>query len=154
MSTSRHDVVSEVRLRSQRGQFWLFITLASALLSCGCGSSDVPETGEVKGIVTLDGTPVPKATITFAPEEGRTSTAETDAKGEYVLLYTAKVMGAKVGKHTVRISTHRPAVGDPGDAHRVEEVKELIPAKYNTQTTLSEEVEPGKNEIDFALQSK
>ncbi len=154
MSTSRHDVVSSGLPGLWRGYALIFASLACALLSCGCGSSDVPETGEVKGIVTLDGAPVPKATVTFAPEEGRTSTAETDDKGEYVLAYTAKVLGAKVGKHTVRISTFRPATGDPGDAHRVEEVKEKIPAKYNTQTTLSEEVEPGKNEKDFALESK
>lgn len=154
MFSSRHDVVSNVVPGSWLRRGWLVLGLAGALLTCGCAASDKPDTGEVTGKVTLDGAPVPKATITFAPEEGRTSTAETDSGGAYVLQYTAKVPGAKVGKHKVQITTFHPATGDPGDAHRVEEVPEKIPAKYNTKSTLTQEVESGKNEINFELSSK
>ena len=154
MFSSRHDVVSNRLSRWGRGCGGLFVGLAAALLTCGCASSDLPETGEVTGVVTLDGKPVPKATITFAPEEGRTSIGETDEKGEYVLGYTPKVPGAKVGRHTIRISTFRAGTGDPGDSNRVAEVPEIIPEKYNKKTTLSEEVEAGKNTLDFKLESK
>lgn len=154
MSSSQSKVISRKWSRKCTRPVWLIAGLTSVLFVCGCGSSDLPETGEVIGVVTLDGNPVPKATVTFAPEEGRTSFGETNDKGEYVLAYTAKVAGAKVGRHSVTISTYRAGAGDPGDTHRVEEVPEKIPEKYNKKTTLSEEVEAGKNEFDFKLDSK
>ena len=154
MSSSQSQVVSRNWSRRSVRPVCRIVGLTIALFVSGCGASDLPETGEVIGVVTLDGNPVPKATVTFAPEEGRTSIGETNDKGEYVLAYTAKVPGAKVGRHSVRISTYKAGAGDPGDAHRVEAVPEKIPEKYNTKTTLSEEVEAGKNEFDFKLEAK
>jgi len=136
------------------GRLGIAVNLANIALICGCAASDVPETGEVVGVVTLDGQPVPQATVEFAPEEGRTSIGETNEKGEYVLRYTPKIAGAKVGKHVVRISTYRQGTGDPGDSNRVPEVPEKFPEKYNKKSTLTEDVEAGKNEFDFTLDSK
>ena len=106
------------------------------LLGCG-GSSDV---GRVEGVITLDGQPVADASVEFAPEgEGRPSTGMTDSNGHYELAYTATEMGAKVGKHSVVITT---AGMKPDASGNLTEVPETIPEKYNTKSELTVEVTP------------
>ena len=121
-------------------------TIAVAFTGCSNVGSDQPETGLVSGTVTLDGTAVANAQVTFKPESGRPSSGTTDASGNYQLLYNSTTMGAKVGKHTVAIST--VAVSEE------EQPTELLPMAVADGTTLTAEVSSGSNEIDFALESK
>ena len=122
--------------------------LIPALLVClGCGASDV---GYVEGTVTMDGSPLPDAMVTFQPESGRPSYGRTDANGRYELVYTRNEKGAVPGKHTVSISTLQGGDPDAGG----ELVPEKVPAKYNTRTELTREVQAGSNEFDFELSSE
>lgn len=122
--------------------------LVPAFLVClGCGGGDV---GYVGGTVTMDGAPLPDALVTFQPEGGRPSYGRTDQSGRYELIYTRDEKGAVPGKHTVSISTLQE--GDPDEG--TESVPEKVPAKYNTNTELTREVEPGPNEFDFDLSSE
>ncbi len=116
------------------------------LLIAGCGDGGGrPSLGRVHGRVTMDGQPLAKAAVRFQPKEkGRESFGKTDANGEYELTYLGEVKGAGLGENTVRISTQR--TNDPKT--------ETVPAKYNTQTTLSFEVKAGDNKADFDLLSK
>lgn len=123
------------------------LALASVLLLVGCGGgSDLPELGEVTGVVTLDGQPVSGAQVQFIPQSGRPSSGETDASGKYELHYTADVAGAVLGSHTVKINTAVDGRDDPST--------EKIPARYNSKSELTEEVKSGVNEINFDLKSK
>jgi hypothetical protein len=101
--------------------------------------------------VKLNGKPLSGATVEFQPEhEGRPSTGTTDDEGRYVLRYTANQGGAEVGTHTVRIRaevTKKDRFGEPVI------VGDRVPGRYNSQTELKEEVESGRNEINFDLQS-
>lgn len=125
-------------------------SLLLLLTGCGGGSSDQPDLGTVEGKVTLDGQPLSDATVSFIPEEGRTSTAVTDAEGHYELNYTLTTPGAKIGQHAVTITTFKAAADpDAGD----EDTPEKVPAKYNKATELKKEVTAGKNVIDFELTS-
>ena len=132
------------------------ITICAVLLvGSGCGTkSDMPETAEVQGTVTLDSKPLANAKILFMPEEGQTSEAVTDEAGKYVLRYKGDIMGAKVGKHKVTISTFEEAVlNDMGQPEGGK--PELVPTKYNTATTLEVTVDPEKTDpINFDLKSK
>ncbi len=128
---------------------------ATIMLTCvvcvGCGSSNHPDTPSVSGTVTLDGAPVANAVLTFVPlEEARESYGRTDADGKYELYYTDDDKGAVPGKHSVRITTAGGGDEDSG----VEGSTEKLPAKYNTRTELTAEVEAGKNSIDFPLVSE
>lgn len=127
------------------------VVLAVALSGLSCGSSDQPELGQVSGTVTMDGKPLPNAQVVFSPEKGRPSMAITDESGKYALTYIRDVKGAVPGKHTVRITAVRVSTSDREGAAPV---KEPIPAKYNANTTLTAQVEPGENTVDFALESK
>lgn len=111
---------------------------------CGCNAqSNGPELGQVEGRVMLDGKPLSDATVIFRPSLGRESRAITDADGHYTLQYTPGNNGAITGDHVVIISTRT-------EAHP----KELVPLAYTTRGALTAKVQPGKNEIDFHLESK
>lgn len=128
------------------------MTLFGAVAAIGCGGApaDTPDLGVVSGTVKLDGQPLGDATVSFSPESGRTSTAITDEAGEYELEYTASLKGAKIGMHSVTITTFVEAE-DPDDSGTA--VAEKVPTKYNKQTTLSKDVVAGDNAIDFELKS-
>ncbi len=95
----------------------------------------------------MGGEPLEGATVVFEPSEGRPSNGKTDGSGNYELIYTKDAMGASVGRHTVRIMMEP----DPDNAEA--ELTE-IPAKYNTNSELTAEVEPGENTFDFDLDAE
>lgn len=113
------------------------------------GCSDAREgMGTVTGTITLDGSPLPDAAVEFTSEQGgRASYGRTDSDGYYELMATRTAKGAAVGAHKVRITTE-DVIDDNGE-ERV--VPETVPAKYNTQTELTENVGAGSNTINFEL---
>ncbi len=116
---------------------------------CGRGPDDL---GRVSGKVTLDGQPLANATVVFSPKTAASqSVAVTDANGEYSLLYSSDVHGAKPGEHRVAISSFTE--GDPDGDPPVAKVAERVPYKYNLRSELSTTVSPGENTVDFALAS-
>lgn len=119
-----------------------FCVLACVAIIGGCGGvGDQPDIGTVAGTVTLDGKPLADAEIIFQHENKRFSHAATDANGQYELTYIRDIKGAAVGKHRVVIKAR--------DARR----RQIVPLKYNANTTLTAEVKPGQNTFDFALTS-
>ena len=50
---------------------------------CSDQAPDMPELGQVHGTITLDGKPLEGVSVLFEPENGRPSTAITDAAGKY-----------------------------------------------------------------------
>jgi hypothetical protein len=105
----------------------------------GCGKSG-PQVAPVRGRITLDGRPLANADVTFQPDDSRrASIGRTDADGRYELAYKRGQSGAIVGRHTVRIAVSSELVRNPPP----------IPARYNTQSELHPEVEPGDNEFNF-----
>lgn len=123
---------------------------ALAMFGLGC-SGGVPDVGLVRGTVTLDGKAYPDAQVVFTPAHGRPSTGITDSNGSYVLVYLRDVKGATPGKHTVRITTVQRSTSDRGEDPPFHE---SIPERYNVKSTLSADVKPGENVIDFALTSE
>ncbi len=133
-----------------------YLCAASMLLLAvvaGCGPAG-PTLGRVEGTVTLDGKPLAEARVCFYPEGGgRTAEAVTDAQGHYVLSYTGHGTGALAGPNKVSISTYQEPVSQD-DGTTQGGVPEKVPAKYNKQSTLIRDVQPGQQTIDFALTSK
>lgn len=117
----------------------------------GCGGSDGPELGYVTGTLKVNGEAIEGATITFSPQEGRHSVGYTDDSGYYKLQYTSDRNGALPGEHTVTITTYRDAQGGEGEGEAVEARPEMLPAEYNTESTLKKTVESGSQTIDFDL---
>lgn len=123
----------------------LGLLLLLAVSITGCRKSEV-ELGAVRGTVTLDGAPLPDATVRFIPVAGgRTAFGRTDGAGKYEMLYSASASGALVGSMRVEITTADP------DAPKS---KEKVPAKYNSKSELTVEVGSQAQVLDFPLQSK
>lgn len=120
-----------------------------ALLIAGCGGEKLPGLGIVSGTVTMDGKPVPDATIVFTPKEGgaTASFGQTDTAGKYELYYSRGNKGAKVGEHSVTINSFRDT-DEGGQGQR-----EAIPTRYNVNTELKADVKRGSNVTNFDLKS-
>jgi len=133
-------------LLAARSRFAVVVVCSISLGSiAGCSKSNQPPLANVHGRVTLDGKPVVRATVVFAPVAGgRQSRGVTNDQGEYELTYIRDDKGGAVGRNNVQISklkSHDPR-------------SETLPQKYNRDSTLTAEVKSGTNEIDFPLTSK
>ncbi len=159
------------------------VTLFSLLL-CGCGSDleDVPETLPVTGSVTLDGSPLPDATVVFSDGKQLTAMGVTDGSGKFSLKtrFNSKVTspGAPPREYWVTVSKSIPpggmaeeiyqtkkrenrelrAAGQiPKPQDRIKPRVQIIPRNYSSanQTQLRAVVKTGQsNDFPFALQSK
>lgn len=83
---------------------WILLSGVVTVGLVGCGRSQYPETAPVEGTITLNGTPVEGATVTFAPENGRSSSGRTNKFGKYTLTYKQRIQGAVLGRHQVKIT--------------------------------------------------
>jgi len=140
--------------------------IALLLLLAGCGDSQLkrPPLVRVRGVVTFDGKPLPKAVIVFESEDDSFSYAETDRRGSYDLRFDSQTRGVTRGTKVVRISMNRQirglnsnSEGGPGDRAGGKSKKlppEAIPDQYNAHSTLKVEVTSDTGRFDFNLQSQ
>ncbi|MFV0444043.1 MAG: carboxypeptidase regulatory-like domain-containing protein [Planctomycetaceae bacterium] len=114
-----------------------------ALLSgCGGGSDPtLPTLVPVTGVVLQQGQPLTGAIVTFEPLAGSLSSGATNEEGRFELQYSADLLGAVPGMHTVRISKMNGEAGD-----------ELIPRKFNEKSQIQREVTAeATNEFQFEI---
>jgi hypothetical protein len=143
----------------------LSLSLAVCLFGAGCGdSSYVP----VSGSVTFDGKPLADAIVTFQPMAtersdvgGVGSFGRTDEQGRFTLeaMTPSPRKGALVGKHRVSIGTVGEVADQTSDAASTSPIPQLkpdiIPPRYNTQSTLECDVPPGGlTDVKFELTSR
>jgi hypothetical protein len=137
-----------------------FLAPVAFLGFAGCGGSPgepvdaMPRTA-VSGTVTLDGAPLAAGTIQFSPVPGEKATTTTAVgtitDGKYVI---ERPLGPAPGNYKVSISSRPPVtIGpgqEPGPPPKME--PEKVPAKFNSQTTLTKEItDGGPNFCDFDL---
>lgn len=141
-----------------------FVLVSIALIGfTGCGSEEV-KLASVSGTVTMNGEPLPGATVLFRP---RTTTGDSEAKGaaesygktddqgHYELtVVMSGDEGAVVGPNDVIITLDvfeeiLPSYDKSGKDRRG---PNPIPEEYNSKTTLKFEVPPaGAENADFEL---
>lgn len=141
------------------------LSLCGALLLCAvCGCNKPFSVAQVSGRVTLDGKPLPKASITFVPmatkenmAPGPTATAITDADGRYTLTVDKDTPGAVVGRCRIFVTTRftDPLPNDQDGGPPVKLPKDKVPDRYNVRTDLTFDVPPGGTDrADFELKSR
>ena len=123
--------------------------------AAGCGEKN---RATVTGQVTLDGDPLAVGSIRFMPLEnnqGRATGGRIE-DGRYRLAGDAAPL---IGTYRVEIRANRKTgrmvqkpMAAPGDVG--EETVEAVAAKYNDQSTLECEVQPGKNEANWDVESR
>jgi hypothetical protein len=136
------------------GPFAGLIVLGIVAAGCDQGGDDLPRQ-PIWGTVTLDGKTVAKGTIQFQPATGAepTSAGSLIEDGKYSIDRTG---GLVPGTYKVIINAQAgeaaalPKDQQVGKPHAPP--KELIPAKFNTQTTLTVQVKQGEEKaFDFDL---
>jgi hypothetical protein len=142
-------IVHECMLRSvDMNRRRLVATLSVAALIFGAGCRPLEDIGRVSGRVTWEGEAVANATVTFQPSRGIASYGITDDDGRYKLKQAGGEEGAVLGKHAISIETYRIFADEAGEAR---EHPETIPPRYNADSVLSHDVQPGEQTVDFTL---
>lgn len=147
-----HDsALTSRRHLMQRTALLLFL-LALLSPTIGCG----PDTGGrvgVSGNVTLQGEPLESGTIQFVAADGSQMSGATITAGKYEV---PAIQGLNPGKYTVRVSAVEEASSvvpeAPGDSTVADATnRELIPAEFNVNSTLTTEITSGSNTYDVAI---
>lgn len=123
--------------------------LLVVVLLCAGGCGAPAREVAVSGSVTYQNQPIETGEIVFADAAGTAPSAHAQITGgKYEL---RALPGAKQVRITATRETGKMLEGGMGV--QVPERIDLIPAKYNTSTTLTCTVEPGENKpIDFKLE--
>jgi hypothetical protein len=127
------------------------IVLAFVAAAAGCGHDELRRV-VVSGEVKYAGEPIPNGQVVFYPtgETPGPATAATITAGKY--LADAKG-GVPSGKHRVMIEAYRPPTARPGI--KIEDLgrEQYIPAKYNTRSELTTELNEAETpaQRDFVL---
>ena len=132
-----------------RRPVWAGFALVGLSYLVGCGDSG---TGQVTGLVKVDGTPVPDGKIMFTPVSKKGQPAGGAIKeGRYAV-------PARVGTYKVSISVPKVVgkkkIYNTPDSPEMPVTQEALPEKYNENTTLEFDVKPGQNEKDWDLPTK
>lgn len=132
-------------------------------LAAGCGGSTHPPLTQAAGVVTINGRPLPNATVSFIPldKENTAGVANgvSDDQGRFRLT-TAGKPGAAVGRHKVTV-TEGPEPEDLRDESKQAEYRRYqaglknrpIPPQYGnpTQTPLEVTLAADQPEIKVEL---
>ena len=136
-----------------RNRRWAGWAGCLALLMSGCRDNG---RGEVHGLVTLDGQPIAVGAILFLPAEGtKGPTAGASIADGRFEVPAAK--GPVPGPHRVEIRAIRktgkrvPAQSPAPAGMIVDETVEMVPERYNKNSTLRFEVTKGSNTANFEL---
>lgn len=123
----------------------------------GCGPAG-PERAEVSGIVTFNGQPVEQGAISFFPAPG---VIGPEAGGEIKdgKYFLPRRTGPVVGKNRVELRSFQKSgrkIQDPTapQGTLADEITNIFPPEYASQSTLVREVQSGKNVIEFQIESK
>ena len=128
--------------------------ISTMVVLVGCGG---PYDATASGKVTLDGSVVPRGTVSYHPVAGGpVAYAAIDENGEYVVR-TGREEGLPPGDYQVTVVANEPpavqqtAQGGPPPPGRA-----ITPAWYRTKETsgLKVTVESGHNELDLQLKTQ
>lgn len=138
----------------------ILCVLSITIFVAGCGESG-PNLQPGKGVVLLDGTPVPKAIVTFVSKEGPSSVGEADENGNFVLYGPGSKPGIVPGEYNVLVQCpYDPNQGSSADGSAPAASSGptcKVPEKYVMRETsdLTETIPEGGNEsISIELVSK
>lgn len=138
------------RRRRRLTEFQLFAFSSAVVLfvvaATGCGGDGL---AEVRGTVTVDGESAKVGAITFIPVDGAGQTA-----GAKIVdgAYAARVAPGtfKVEVRVSKVVGERKSYQAP-DAPVKQILAESLPPRYNDESELTLEVQPGENQKDYQL---
>ncbi len=125
-----------------RGIVTFLVLIAASIVLTGCGGE---RRYTVSGSVSYQGEAIQDGTISFVPAD---TSLSPDGAAIVAGQYSCKV---RAGKHTVKIAAVKVLPPRKGEDPTIINYKDLVPAKYNNNSTLSVEIK-GSQKEDFNLQ--
>jgi hypothetical protein len=138
---SRSEIVMHRRLLAS-------LVFVIAVFQAGCARPR----GTVSGEVTLDGRPLEKGVITFAPIDGDPAQVKVEIKdGKYTL--TTPPGNKRVSISSYKVTGKEKVYPDPNSPER-DVLSEALPERYNKKSELTAEVKKGNNTFNWELKSE
>jgi hypothetical protein len=121
------------------------------LIAAGCGQGPKYSTATVSGRVTIDGVPVPKGALTFAPLPGTTgAVVGAEIKmGEY---HCSQVPLGKLSATFIAQAAEPMTIPDKVSGGTREVPRNILPAAYLNGVTVS--IDGNRSDLNFDLTSK
>jgi hypothetical protein len=126
------------------------------IFAAGCGPTG-PTRAEVSGTVTYNGQPVEQGAISFFPAPG---VVGPEAGGEIKngKYFIPRKTGPVVGKNRVELRSFQKSgrrIQDPTapPGTLTDEITNIFPPEFSSQSTLTKDIQKGKNEIVFEIKS-
>jgi hypothetical protein len=115
----------------------------------GCSNHGSPKLVPIQGSVTLDGVPLTDASVNFVSQANNASLGGANIKdGAFQVRLPA-------GAYKVQILASRPVPGSSvPDMGGAPVLQSIIPARYNSATSLTADVADGHAPLSFSLMSK
>jgi hypothetical protein len=111
LETCRHISANDwekKRMRYAKCFSWPALLVGALTAALGCGGGG-PKPVKVEGVVTLDGKPLPAATVTFVPAgDGRAASGRTEQDGTFRLTTYRTDDGALPGEYKVTVVVEKP----------------------------------------------
>src|SRR5207244_9167364 len=132
---------------------WMAIVAATTVIGC---HHEAPRRGRVHGTVTVDGVPLAKGQIRIlAVTEGGIGTVGEIVDGAYDI---PPERGPTAGTYRIEIVSLRPTgrrVRDPDTNELVDELTNVLAARYHAASTLQIKYDPGgEPTFNFELETK
>lgn len=144
---------SSMNSRSHNGSFGVAIGVLAALsLIAGCKNAHELDTAPVSGKVLLNGKPLTRGTVTFAPQKGRVANGDIRSDGTFELSTYRSGDGAIVGSHKAAVIVLRTDI-DPRVGPEKDKPIMVTPPRYATaeESGLKYEVKVGQNNFTLEL---
>jgi len=118
-----------------------------ALMASGCQKASVPNMPgmvQVRGEITVNGTPVPVGRVVYVPKQP----SDAIPGGQFASAVTNGKYSLELPPGAYRVEIHQY------EESPIDQVSQLLPKKFNTESTLTADVTgTNSNQIDFSLQS-
>jgi hypothetical protein len=123
------------------------VIMVTAALCTACAPTG-PKTITIRGMVTLDGAPLPEGQVVFIPTDPSLGAAGGAIADGVFTVTTFK------GPHKVQVNAEKQLAVPPGAPPGAGiTFVSIIPNRYNEKTTLTFDVQSPNNRPDFALTS-
>jgi hypothetical protein len=140
---------------------WVLCVALCSVAGCSDPGYTGPQRVPVSGTITFNGKPIPYGVVSFLGSGELRGASGPINEGKYAI---AEKFGPNIGKYKVSVLGYPeiPTSVDTPDSPGAEEIyddtgesltSQMLPRKYNFQTTLEVDMVAGPNQHDFDLTS-
>ena len=134
-------------------RYGFFFLLCTSVVSLGCGGAAPagPKLYKAAGTVTLDGKPLKEADMVFRSADGKHSAGAKVTDGKFS---TKLAAGSVIVEISALVDSPDGKFREENPGEKVPVKVQLIPKKYNSESSLKEEIKGDNESLKYDLMSK